>query len=161
MHQVREQQQLLENHLTSKKGMTNEQRIKAKKMINNFHSFSYSTFAFSCSRTISTCVILPWRKWQSACKQYNIAGYKQIIHNMRYDWNIEVPKDAKPVSSSNNFVPPDEHISVFRDTVKGLKTGFLLGPFTPHSKFAKNIILSPLQIVVKPNTHRFLLVSFC
>ena len=72
---------------------------------------------------------LPWRKWQSACKTYNISGYKHVIHNLRYGWKIGVPKDAKPVSSSKNFVPDNEHISVFRDTVKGLKTGFLLGPF--------------------------------
>ena len=48
-------------------------------------------------------------------------------------------------------MPEDQHVSVFRDTVKGLETGFLLGPFAPTDDRVKNVTISPLQIVVKLN----------
>ena len=96
---------------------------------------------------------LPWRTWHTALSVY---GFKPSFvarrsGQIRDGWPPGIPPDAEPVSCSRNYIQtPQEEEAVYKDCIKGLNDGWLLGPFSLFSARGASIIRSPLQTAPKP-----------
>ena len=105
---------------------------------------------------------LPWIRWKYAADRARINPIlsKLCVFGIRYGWHAGIIKEADPLSSTSNHPITDEvKPKVVKHILHGLRSGFILGPFSQSNPWGRETVIAPLGTVRKKGADKYRVIQ--